>query len=199
MANDAAAHPIDDIASQLDEVTQNGDATFGDVISKFGRTAFSTVLLMSALVLASPLSGVPFASTVFGMLIFVIAGQAAIGTQTVWLPDFLMRKTVTADRVAKLQSTLHRFGTFFDKFRRARLRGVVGRAGQHVLFGICAVAGVFLPVLEFVPFSSSIAGAGIALTMLGVIGRDGLFVLFGLPLVGGALSMPFFVYSSLFG
>jgi hypothetical protein len=37
-----------------------------------------------------------------------------------------------------------------------------------------------MPLLEFVPFSSSVMGVGVALLALGILTRDGLVILFGL-------------------
>ena len=37
-----------------------------------------------------------------------------------------------------------------------------------------------MPLLEFVPFSSSIMGVGVALLALGILTRDGIVILLGL-------------------
>lgn len=199
MTDQSTAHPVDTIAARLTAAAQNGDTTVGAVIAKFGRTAFATCLLVPSLVLASPLSGIPFASTVLGALICLIAAQAAFGAGAIWLPDAIKRRSVSAARVTQFETTLRRFGALFSRFSRVRLQLFVGAIARRGLYAICAVAGAILPVLEVVPFSSSLVGAGIAVTMLGVLGRDGLFALLGVPLIVAGLSLPVFVVSAVLG
>ncbi len=44
---------------------------------------------------------------------------------------------------------------------------------------LCVLTGLTMPFLEFVPFSSSLAGTAVALLAFGMFAKDGLFILFG--------------------
>jgi len=199
MNDETKADPITDIASHLDAASHGETVTFEQLITEFGREAFATCLLVAGVVLASPLSGVPFASSIFGALICLISAQAAYGAKTIWLPQFLLRKSVSPDKVTRLQSALETAGRVFDKFSRDRLGALVGPVARRALYAVCAVGGLCLPLLEIVPFSSSVVGLGVALVSLGILGRDGLFALIGLPIILFGVSIPFWVANAVFG
>jgi hypothetical protein len=57
----------------------------------------------------------------------------------------------------------------------------------------CVLSGLMMPFLEFVPFSSSLVGAAVALLAFGMLARDGLFVMLGLALYLGPLWLVFYV------
>ncbi|MBB5722124.1 hypothetical protein FHS72_001748 [Loktanella ponticola] len=199
MTDDTKADPITDIATHLTEASHGDAVTFDDLLQEFGREAFATCLLVAGVVLASPLSGVPFASSIFGALICLISAQAAYGAKTIWLPAFLRKRSVSADKIERLQSALETAGKVFDKFSRDRITGLVGPKARRVLYAVCAVGGLCLPLLEIVPFSSSVVGLGVALVSLGILGRDGLFALIGVPVILFGMSIPFWVASAVLG
>ncbi len=199
MTDDTKADPIADIATHLTEASHGDAVTFDDLLQEFGREAFATCLLVAGVVLASPLSGVPFASSIFGALICLISVQAAYGAKTIWLPAFLRKRSVSPDKIDRLQSAIETAGKVFDKFSRDRITGLVGPKARRVLYAVCAVGGVCLPLLEIVPFSSSVVGLGVALVSLGILGRDGLFALLGLPVILFGVSIPFWVASAVLG
>ncbi|MEO0751320.1 MAG: exopolysaccharide biosynthesis protein, partial [Pseudomonadota bacterium] len=81
----------------------------------------------------------------------------------------------------------------------ARLASLVAPPASRALYAICAFAGACLPLLEFIPFSSSLFGLGIALISTGLLARDGLIAVFGLVTFGVAASIPAFVYTAVVG
>lgn len=195
----AEKHPVGEIAERLHRLAYKGDTSYSALIDSFGRTAFATCLLVPALVLASPLSGVPFASSILGFTIFLIAIQAVVSRQTIWLPEVLLRREISQDRMRRAADVMTKAGDILDKWTKERLSHLVGPVARRLLYVLCTVAGLCLPFLEVVPFSSSIVGAGVALTSLGILARDGAFPLIGVPLMCVGLSVPLFALNWLLG
>lgn len=192
-------HPIGEISERLRDVAEQGDTAYRDLIDSFGRTAFATCLLVPSLILASPLSGVPFASTFLGITIFLIAIQAVMSRRTIWLPRVLLNRKISQTRVGRAADVTAKAGNVLDKLTRERLQFLVGPIARHLLYMMCAVAGACLPFLEVIPFSSSIVGAGIACVSLGILTRDGVFSLIGVPVICIGLSLPLYAVQLIVG
>ena len=191
--------PVRDVSRKLHDLAQGERTTYADVIRSFGRSAFATCLLAPALVLVSPLSGVPFATSVLGLVIFLVAIQAVFSTPTIWLPPFLARRPLSPLRIGQAATVIAKAGRVLDGVTRVRLSWLVGPVARRLLYALCAVAGGCLPALEIVPFSSSIVGAGVAAIALGILARDGVLALIGVPLICAGLSVPLFAVTMLLG
>ncbi|MFW6077483.1 MAG: exopolysaccharide biosynthesis protein, partial [Hyphomicrobiales bacterium] len=90
--------------------------------------------------------------------------------------------------------TMHRIADFVDRHtRNGRFRQFVGQGGRVVPQSLCAAAGALMPVLEFVPFSSSILGAAVLCFSVSLLTRDGLFVVFGMAIMAVVAIIPVFV------
>lgn len=192
----ADARPITHVIETLESLADHGPIRVADLIVKFGRTAFAPILLIPALLLVSPLSGVPFFSTVCGLLIFLIAFQGAIGRHSIWLPGWLARLTLSEERAHRAARSLSRGGAIVDRLTRRRLVVLVNPVMQHVLYLICSLAALCVPFLELIPFTSSMIGGGVSLIAVGVLARDGLLVMVALGVFAIASMIPLSIYGA---
>lgn len=189
--SDAAGdHPVTDVVETLAEATHRGDTSVGALIGAFGRASFASCLLAVALLLVSPLSGIPFYSTASGMVIALIAAQAAFGRSAIWLPAKIWECEVSGQAAARVEVVARRMGEVLDRASRRRLPFLVNATGRRVIYGLCALCGAIIPFFEILPMTSSLMGGAVALMAAAILARDGLLVVLGWVMIGVALAIP---------
>ena len=194
---DPASRPITGIIDRLEDSTDQDPVTLRHLIEAFGKASFLTSLCVPALLVISPLSGVPLFSSACGVLIAAIAVQMFIGRDHLWLPDFVMRLSVKSDKVTKALKRLHGVGTKIDDHTRPRLSALMTRPFRKFYQALCVLCGALMPFLEIVPFSSSILGAATILFATALIVRDGLLACIGMVLLLFAASLPLFALQAI--
>jgi hypothetical protein len=187
--------PVQDIVARLEGTSQGERVTLGDAIEAFGRRSFLPVLMVPALLVVSPLSGIPFFSSLCGLTIALIAGQMLWpGQDYLWLPDRFTRRTISGERARNALARLARFARWLDTHSRERFSVLVGhRPGRKAIELCCLLAGLSMPVLEIVPFSSSVLGVSVLFMATGLLTRDGLFALLGLCVLVATPLLPLLV------
>ncbi|CAM3423731.1 exopolysaccharide biosynthesis protein [Paracoccus nototheniae] len=171
------------------------DAADGDTISvaqitgALGRDSLPPNLMIPALAVVSPLSGVPLFSSVCGMLIALISAQMLLGRDHVWLPGFLMRRKLSSSRVLGALDWMRRPAGFLDRITAERLTVLVRRPMRWITQGLCLCCGLVMPFLELIPFTSSLMGVVVSLLAFGMLARDGLFTALGLMAIGGVAGL----------
>ena len=193
--------PIESLVNRLVALSDRDAVTLADVLEALGRHSFLPMLIVPALLLVSPLSGIPFFSAVCGLTIALTAGQLVWpGREVRWLPARLMRQQVSGHRARQAISGLCRLARWLDRNATPRLHVVVERQpGRSVLEFACLLAGLAIPVLEIVPFSSSVLGLSVVLITTGLLTRDGLFAICGLCVLAAAPLIPLFAFGILTG
>jgi hypothetical protein len=179
--NTAAGGAVQEILDRLCAAAQSDPVTLGDVVAAFGRRSFLPVLMVPALLVVSPLSGVPFFSSVCGLSIALVSAQMLWpGQECLWLPGKLTRRRLSGPRARAAIAQLAGLARWLDRHARPRWRVLLRRPGRHVVEAACLACGLAMPFLEVVPFSSSILGFAVLLMATGLLARDGLFALLGL-------------------
>lgn len=190
-------HYVRDVVDRLDVLGGHPNPSLGDVVEAFGPASFLPLLLVPALLVVSPLSGIPLFSSICGLTIALIAGQMLARRDHVWLPGFLMRRRVKGERLHWAMVRLRRLADWLDGQTRGRLGLLVSPPFVIVPELTCVLCGLAMPFLELVPFSSSLLGATVTLITVGFLSRDGLFVLAGYILLGLAAWVPVLVAGQL--
>ncbi|WP_306151779.1 exopolysaccharide biosynthesis protein [Roseovarius sp. MMSF_3281] len=166
----------------------NGDTmSIGELVEALGVASYTPLVLLPALALVSPLSGVPGFTTVCGLMIAIVSLQQMMERPKLWLPGWVRRASVATHKARKGMSWLMRPVRCLDRVTQRRLHGLVTPPVVRFPQGICFGLGAIMPVLEVIPFSSSIAGAIIAVLTTGIFMGDGLLVMIGL-LVAAAIA-----------
>src|SRR5262245_61743998 len=87
-----AAHP-DGLADVFDELSHNinrdsdlSGIRLGVLLSAVGRRSYGPLLLLIGLIAISPLTVLPFTTTIVAAITLLIAGQMALGLKRPWLP-----------------------------------------------------------------------------------------------------------------
>ena len=188
MDKDCGPESIEDV---LECVEEAGDihrrVSVADLVDRIGEGAFAPLMLVPALVLISPLTVIFGLATACGFVIALIAFQMVIGRERLWLPDFILRQTVSGRRLDRVVARFAGPARFVDAMTGKRLAVLVDPPFTRLWALVCMVLALIIPAFELVPMSATIIASAIALFALAMLARDGLLALSGLAVLGGAV------------
>ncbi len=159
------------------------------VVRAVGRRSFAPLLLLVGIILFSPLSGIPGVPTIMAVLVLLTAGQLLLGRRYFWLPQWLLRRSISKGKMIRALEWLQKPARFIDQWLQPRLMFLVGRAGTYVIAAVCAVIALALPVMEIVPFSATTAGMALAAFGLALVAHDGALALFAFAVAAFVLGL----------
>ncbi|OZB19592.1 MAG: hypothetical protein B7X55_03070 [Rhodobacterales bacterium 34-62-10] len=158
--------------------------SLGDILTRIGQRSFAATLLVIGLLMVSPLSAVPFLPSLITIVILLIAGQAIIGRHHLWLPDFLTRRRISADKLRRALDTLVRPAAWIDRHRSGRWVILTQWPISSLAYTVIIVVALTWPPLSLVPFSTTLSAVGMSLLAAGQTLKDGVFVLLGYVYLG---------------
>ncbi|MBF9034267.1 exopolysaccharide biosynthesis protein [Rhodobacterales bacterium HKCCE2091] len=185
----APAGALGPVLDRLLDSAKSENVTMRELLEAFGQRSFVPALLVPALIVLSPLSGIPFLPTIFGTMIFLVAIQMAIGRHHLWLPGLILDRTIRGDRLAGAIRYLRPSARWFDRHSGRRLAFLTSRPAAKILELVAAIAGITMPFLELVPFSSSLLALAVCLICLAMLSRDGLWAAVAVLPIAGALAL----------
>lgn len=170
----------------LDSLHDAGAAevvTVQDILDQIGDRSIMPVVLAIALVLVSPLSGIPGLPTLSALILILVMGQALVRRQHLWLPPVLRNRRVSGRRLQAAIARLRRPAAWIDRHSHPRLRSLTSGPLRGLTLVLCMVVPVSWPALELLPFVTSIGAGAVAMMSFGLLTRDGLYVLWGYGVV----------------
>ena len=178
---EAMAEVIEEIH---DAVEESGDTHVGDLLDAMGKTSFIPVLMVPALAVVSPLSGVPGFSSAAGLAIALVSAQLLIGREQLWLPRWLTERRITSRWLERATRSLWRPARWFDSHTKPRLSFLAAPPFDRVIYLFCTLCGLVMPFMELLPFTSSLMAFAVVMMALALLVGDGLFALVGYSLIG---------------
>lgn len=175
----ATPRNLTDILDALDEAASGPTVAVRDILEETGRHSFAPTMLVPALILVSPLSGIFGLPTIGATFMLLVTLQKLIGRQHVWLPEFLKRRKITSKRLKKAVSWLRKPSAWVDSRTHSRLTLLVSRPANLVTLLTIVAICCLIPFLEVLPMVTSIFAGAISLFSIGLLARDGLFILLG--------------------
>ncbi len=191
--------PVRDVVDRLSRHAEKPEVTVRELLAGFGQTSFLPVLMAVALLVVSPLSGIPLFSSVCGLTMAFVSAQMFWGADHLWLPDFIMRQKISGERMCGALLKMRKAADWLDNRARRRMLFMVRGAMRKLLEFLCILCGAVMPFLELVPFSSSILGLAIMLISTALLTRDGLFAAFAAALMATAAMVPVTVFAAVTG
>lgn len=188
------SRPVGVIVDRLEAAVERGALTVGTLVQEFGDSSFLPALIVPALLVVSPLSGIPLFSTLCGVMIAFISAQMILARNHLWLPQRLMGMGINRDRARTALKKLRRVSDWLDRNARSRMGLLTSAPARMALKLLCLLCGLTMPFLELVPFSSSLLGGAVVLMATALLARDGLFALAGSVAVLGAAYIPLTVF-----
>ncbi len=173
--------PLRSISSVLEDfasdVAGKSVVRVADVMEALHERGFGVVLLFFALPMALPIPVPPVINVILALPLLFLTVQQMVGRHTLWLPDFVLRKTMNGSDLASLLSKACGFLRRFEALTRPRLQFATGALGQKITgaLGIVMALCVMIPL----PLTNTVPSFGIALMAIGVLMRDGVAVVVG--------------------
>lgn len=177
--NGSVAPPTSHLLQEFAAARAKESVTVREIAEMLSGRSFGLVLVVLALPAWIPVlpPGVP---SLFGVAIVVVACQMLLGRAAPWLPGFVARRGLSAERFARLVARAVPWLRRIEAVCRPRLGRLLAVTGTRVV----ALWILFLALVICVPFPMTNSGPAfsIAVIALGLIGRDGLVVLAGAAL-----------------
>lgn len=184
-----AATSLEELLDQIDEA-RDGEASVSldQILDAVGRRSFGPLLVVAGLIVLAPVIGdIPGMSTIMGVFVAMVAVQIVLGRDHVWLPQWMLQRSVQSSRLAKPIGWLRKPARWIDGLTRPRLQALVGGMASRVVAGICLGVAAVMPLMEVVPFSANAAGLVLVVFGLALIASDGLMALIGAIVSVGTL------------
>lgn len=185
--NDAAPVSSDDIDTDLDGLIdvirlaeqdiEDDNVSVGDLVDSVGQVSLLPLILLPAIALTTPLSGIPLFSSSMGVIIFLVSAQMLVDRSNVWLPIRVLNLEAKANRVRNALAWAKPVANWLDRHAQPRLTVLAEKPFVLVPQLLCLISGLILPILEFVPFTSSLVGMAVSLLAFGMLRRDGIVLL----------------------
>lgn len=186
----SASKAAETLVDEIGELAERDDrVSLGDLVDRIGHRGFGPLLFVPALVVISPLGGVPGVPSLFAAVIAIIAVQVLLGRSGIWMPDALEARNIGAERVKNAVKAVRPHAKRMDRWLGNRFPQLVQRPAK--LAAAAAVLGLsaMVPPLEIVPFAALLPMLGIALIGLAFTARDGVLMLAGYWVAVSALIM----------
>ena len=162
-----------------------GRVSLDAILDVVGCRSFGPLLVVAGLLTLAPIIGdIPGVPTTVGVLVFLIAVQLLFHREHLWLPRFLLDRSIERGKLHKAIGSLYRPARFVDRLLRQRLTMFADGAIIYVIVIVCLGIAATMPVMEVVPFSANAAGAALTAYGLALIARDGLLALIAFAFTG---------------
>jgi hypothetical protein len=187
---------LSDVLDRLEGSTGGDSVAVGDVVEQLGHRSFAALMLTFSLISTSPASGIPGITAVVAALVFLLVVQMIAGRDCVWLPEFVTKRRMSTEKLCKGISWMRRPVRFVERFLRPRLDFLYRRPWIYLPLVLILGLTIFMPVMEAVPTSGSIASAVIAIFAAGLLTRDGVLAILAALLL---IAVPITVWQFGFG
>lgn len=185
-----AEHALESLLEDIRSLAVRDRLSIGEIMGTAGPTPGAAAMIVPALIVVSPLSGIPLLPTICGLIIAGLGLQLLFGRRGLWLPPMLANRRIGGESLRRAVARLLGPARWIDRMAHTRLRLLTMRPLVVVPLGLSVVCGLSMPLLELVPFSSSILGLAVVAFALSVLVRDGVLVLIGGGLMGLAALIP---------
>ena len=178
----AASTKLSDLVDDLVARTDGDKVTLGELLEAVHTRSFGPMLLVPALVAASPLGAVPGMSVVTGSVIVLVASQLLLGWNRPWLPQRLLDLEFDRSRLTSARKTMRPWLRWAERPVRARLTRLTEFPFSRAVAACCILLAMSFYPLAVVPFAVFMPATAVCFYALGLTARDGLLVLFALVL-----------------
>lgn len=180
-----SSRALSDVLDHLEESVEGDSISVQKMMSKLGRNSFAATIMIFALLAASPASAIPGLTALVGVTVSLLVIQMLLGRDCIWLPGFLSTREVSKQRLCQAIGWMRRPVRAAERALRPRMKFLLHRPWFYLPLCIMLSISAFMPVMEIVPTSGSIAGAVIAVFAAGLLMRDGALVIAAMVLSSG--------------
>jgi hypothetical protein len=169
---------VSDLIACLEREGKAGRAVSLETLQRMSGPRFTgPLILLPGLAIVSPLSGIPTLPTVVGAAVSIMCLQIVIGRDHIWMPRRLRRLALGPKNVLRVIRILRRPAKVLDRLCAPRITWMTDGLPMRMAALACFLLGLLMPALEFLPLTSSLAGAVIAAFGLALTTHDGLLMM----------------------
>lgn len=179
--------PVQEILERMRGAIVGPSVSVETLIRAMDPAVQPVLLLLPAMILVTPLSGIPGLSSLGGLTIALVAVQMLLGRPTIWFPAVILRRHLSAQRLLRALEKLDRPARFIDRRSLARAGWFFAFPGRPLALSTCIICGVAMPFLELVPFSATVLALVVTILAAALLVRDGLLAAIGLGGFGVAI------------
>lgn len=172
-------HNLEELLERIREAPDDeGQVSLDAILDVVGRRSFGPLLLVAGLITLAPIIGdIPGVPGIMGILVMLVAAQVLFRHEHFWLPGWVLRRSVSQEKLCKALGWLQRPARFIDRLLRPRLTVLTRPIGAYVIAFICLQIALIMPFMEVVPFSANAAGLVLTAFGLALIACDGVLAL----------------------
>ncbi|MEJ8573120.1 exopolysaccharide biosynthesis protein [Microbaculum marinum] len=186
MSEQSQPHNLEEVVERIDDAGNGTDrVSVADMIEALGKRSFGPLMLVPALIVFSPVGGIPGLPTVMAVIIALVAGQLLAGRKSVWLPRFLLSRSFGQTRLAQVSHFTMKGASYVDAVVGPRLTFLTDPPLDRLIAAFVIALCLVMPAMELIPFANSTTGAAISVFALAIVARDGLLALVAIAITGG--------------
>lgn len=179
-------HGLQQLVERLDQLAHEEErVSLAAVLNVVARRSFGPLILVAGLITLAPIVGdIPGVPSMVGILVWVVSIQLLLRREQVWLPGWLLRRSLSSSKVIKALGWCRRPARYIDRWLSPRLAVLVEGPVMYVIIAVSMIIAAAMPLMEVVPFSANFAGAALTAFGLALIARDGLLALVAIAFTG---------------
>ena len=181
---------LEQLLERLGEAkSDRGSVTVDAMLDEIGHRSFGPLILFAGLATLSPIGDIPGIPSIIAVFVLLISGQMLAGRKYFWLPQWMLKRSISQKRFKKSLGWLERPAAWVDRLIRPRLAALTGVSGRRAIAAACLIIGLALPPMDFVPFSATGGGAALTAFGLSVIAHDGVLALLAFAVTAAVLGV----------
>lgn len=187
---DEEPHYLEEMVDRIGDAEPDaGDrVTLDAILDAVGRRSFGPLLVAAGVIILVPLVGdIPGVPVLVGLVVLLVSVQLLLGRDHIWLPRWMLKRSVSRAKLCKGLGWLRRPARFIDRLLRPRLTVLTRGPAIYVVAATCILVAAATPAMELVPFSATIAGAVLTAFGLALIAHDGALAVTAFVLTAGGL------------
>lgn len=162
--------------------------TMGELMQAFGMRSYGLLIVLFALPNLLPVY-IPGLSPIFGIPLFIVCLQLALGYETPRLPAFLTKRSMRRSDLEMIALKAQTWLRRIERFVKPRPSVLTGRAAERMIgaYGAMLALIVIVPL----PFTNGPPSLACAIMAIGMMEDDSLTILVGIlvGLAGAALGL----------
>lgn len=171
--------PLEEVVDQAIASAEGDRVTMRNILVAWDDRSYGPLFILLGFVGGTPLAAIPGAAAVVGIVVTILALQMALGLNHPWLPAFVLRQSVSAEKLRTLRRKSEKVLVFLDSLITERLVWATGDAMRRMAALIVAALGVVMIPFDAIPFAVAAPAWTVVLFGVAITARDGLVLLVG--------------------
>jgi hypothetical protein len=178
------ARPTEIVDALCDAADEGNPVSAEQIADHLDRRGIGALLMMPAALEITPVGGIPGVPTILAAMVALCAVQIVFGREDLWMPGFLARRTVSADKLRAGADWLRPPARWADRHLAQHLTFLTTPPASRAAAAVVVLLCLTVPPLELVPFASTLPMGTAVLFGLALVTQDGrLMMLFWLAVV----------------